>query len=247
MTDLRRPRNSRRRVLRQPSDSVVRPVASMGRIQVAACSLSLLAAGVLLTHGFIGLVPGRPVFVVLGALLAASAVAGLALDHVSVQSIAVRPDHMVVDELNRCRRGSHSLTLVSIDCGPEVGARIVRRMRCEDRAWRRKHRLHLMLIETNREEAEGFLLRITDLVADEQVRLATFPDDAVTIDSLYDRLRPPKPKQMESANWVDLTNVSDVAELVETAQPLELVKPMASAGMIDLVSSTNRDVAVGEG
>lgn len=219
----------------------------MGRIQVAACSLSLLAAGVLLTHGFIGLVPGRPVFVVLGALLAASAMAGLALDHVSVQSIAVRPDHMVVDELNRCRRGAHSLTLVSIDCGTEVGARIVRRMRCEDRAWRRKGRLHLMLVETNREAAEGFLLRITDLVAYEQFRLATFPDDAVTIDSLYDRLRPVKPKRLESVNRVDLTNVVDAAELVETAQPLELVKPMASAEMIDLVSPMDRDVAVAEG
>ena len=205
----------RSRPLRSHGESVVRPVAAMSRVQVAACSVSLLAAGVLLTHGFIGFVPGRPVFVVLGVVLGASAVAGLAFDHVSVQSIAARPDHVVIEELNRCRRWSHSLTLVSIRCSAEVGDRIIRRMRCEDRAWRQRGRLQLLLVETDRTQAEGFLLRLTDLVEGEAVKLATFPEDAVTIDDLYARLRtPPSLGQRPTAEPVRL---------------LELVEPMAES------------------
>ncbi len=181
----------RSRPLRGHGERVVRPVATMSRVQVAACSVSLLAAGVLLTHGFIGFVPGRPVFVVLGVVLGATAVAGLTFDHVSVQPIAARPDHVVIEELNRCRRWSHSLTLVSVRCSAEVGDRIVRRMRCEDRAWRQRGRLELLLVETDRIQAEAFLLRLADLVESENVKLASFPEDAVTIDELYARLRTP--------------------------------------------------------
>ena len=210
----------RSRPLRSHGESVVRPVATMSRVQVAACSVSLLAAGVLLTHGFIGFVPGRPVFVVLGVVLAATAVAGLAFDHVSVQSISARPDHVVMEELNRCRRGSHSLTLMSVRCSAEVGDRIIRRMRCEDRAWRQRGRLELLLVETDRVQAEAFLQRLADLVQTENVRMASFPEDAVTIDDLYACLRAP---QSLGQPIVEPT--------VEPVRLLELVEQMPESGI----------------
>lgn len=175
---------------------VFRPVSAMRSGQVLACSLSLLAAGVLLTHGFIGLFPGRPVFVVLGGGLAASAVIGLAVDHVSVLASRQRPEHVLIDEVGRSRRFGHSLTLVAVRCSTGTDHRLVGRMRSTDRAWRLRNELFIMLAETDEVGAARFGNRIGDLVPSGDVRMATFPSDALTVDGLFDALHPVDPRPL---------------------------------------------------
>ncbi len=163
---------------------VLRPVSAMRSAQVVACSFSLLAAGVLLARGFTGLVPSRPAFLLLGAGLGISAVLGLVIDHVEVRSRRLRPDHVLVDEVNRSRRFGHSLTLLCVTCPEAVSRRVVSRLRSTDWAWREKGKTYVLLVETRRAEAVVLVERIGDLVAVPSVGLASFPDDALTIDGL---------------------------------------------------------------
>lgn len=159
--------------------------------QVVACSVSLLAAGFLLTRGFIGLVPGRPVFVLLGIGLTASAVIGLAIDHVEVRASRQRPEHALVEELNRSRRHGHALSVAALPCTDDDGHRLVGRMRTTDRAWRRRRSMVVLLPETDAVGAARFVRRVTDLASGGNVRVATFPDDALTVDGLMAALHPP--------------------------------------------------------
>ncbi len=220
----------------------------MGPGQVAACSISLLAAGVLLTRGFIGFVPGRPVFVALGFLLAASAVASLAFDRVTLQALPARPDHVLIDELNRSRRAGHPLSLVSVRCSTELGTQIGVRLRCVDRAWRQRGRLYVMLVETDRVGGEAFVHRVADLVGDREVQLASFPDDAVTMDALYEGLRP------TDAHLRALDGSADLMDLPSSSAELGVVLgpvPLAPAPEVDAGDARNgvdrHDLAVGEG
>lgn len=183
------PRRRLRR-LRVASEVVLRPVSAMRPGQVLACSVSLVAAGVLLTRGFIGVVPGRPVFVVLGILLGVSAVVGLAIDQVEVRASRQRPEHALIDEIARSRRFGHALALVSVPCTEAVGHRVVVRMRNTDRAWRHRGDLVVLMPETDEDGATRFARRIADLVPADHLRAAVFPTDAVTVDGLYEALRP---------------------------------------------------------
>lgn len=167
---------------------VLRPVSAMRSGQVLACSLSLLVAGVLLTHGFIGVYPGRPVFVALGGILGLSAVIGLTIDHVSVQASRQRPEHLLVEEVSRSRRFGHSLSLVAVHCPASSDHRLIGRMRGTDRAWRQRNDLFVMLSETDVLGAAQFAQRIAGLVPFGAIRSATFPDDALTVDGLLDAL-----------------------------------------------------------
>lgn len=171
-------------------DVVMRPVSAMRSGQVVACSVSLVAAGVLLARGFIGVVPGRPVWALIGLGLAASAILGLAIDHVDVRSKRESPDHVLIQEVSRCRRFGHPLSLVSLPCTPETGHRVIGRMRGTDRAWRQRGSIIAMLAETDPDGSADFVRRVSDLVPVDKVRVATFPNDAVTVDGLYAALKP---------------------------------------------------------
>ncbi len=158
---------------------------------VLGCCVSLLTAGVLLARGFVGVLPSRPVYLVLGGILAGTALLGLVVDHVSVVVRAERPDHVLVAELDRSRRHGHPLTLVSVQCGEAVGLEIVSHLRTTDRAWRAGEVLFLLLVETDAEGAVPFTTRMASLVAPDAVRRASFPADAVTADGLHARLSRP--------------------------------------------------------
>jgi hypothetical protein len=185
-----------RKVKRLATDVVFMPVSSMRSGQVVACSMSLLIAGFLLTRGFIGIVPGRPVFVLLGLGLGVSAVLGLAIDHVEVRARRERPEHVLADEVSRCRRFGHPLSLVAIRCTEPAGRRVVGRTRGTDRAWRHRSTTMVMLPETTPEGAALFVRRVADLVPLEAVRVATFPEDALTVDGLQDALHPIDPASL---------------------------------------------------
>ena len=172
------------------ADGVLRPVSTLRPGQVAACSASLLVAGILLTRGFIGVLPGRPVFVLAGLALAVSAVLGLAVDHVAVRHSPERPDEVLATEVHRSRRHGHRLALVSIECDEATGLEVVRRIRITDRAWRRRNRLVVLLVETDRAGVDGFVERIADLVEPVRVLASVFPDDAITVEGLEAGLRP---------------------------------------------------------
>lgn len=172
---------------------VFRPVSAMRSGQVIACSFSLLAAGVLLARGFIGLVPGRPVFLLLGLGLGVSAVLGLAIDHVEVRTRAQRPDHVLVDEVNRSRRFGHQLVLVRVDCTEDTARWLVGRLRSTDWAWRRRGATYLLLVETDRAGARELIERQSERLPTSAFRLAVFPDDALTVGALHGALRPLEP------------------------------------------------------
>lgn len=159
--------------------------------QLAACSVSLVVAGLLLTRGFIGFNPGRPLFVVLGVVLAASATVGLAIDHVSVRSTHERPVDLLVSEMNRSRRYGHALCLVSVDCDDATADRMITLLRGSDRAWHQHHHeLHLVLPETDRLGVLGFVARVDRILGPQDIRAAVFPFDALTVEGLEDALTP---------------------------------------------------------
>ena len=174
--------------------TVLRPVPGMKPGQLVACSVSLVVAGLLLTRGFIGFNPGRPLFVVLGVVLALSATAGLAIDHVAIRPTSERPADVFLDELNRSRRYGHALSLVTIDCDPDAADLAIASMRGSDRAWRDRHGIHVLLPETDRDGVHGFVARLDGLVGPDAVRAAVFPDDGLTVEGLADALAPLEPR-----------------------------------------------------
>ena len=163
--------------------SVLRPEPGMKPGQLVACSVSLVVAGLLLTRGFIGFNPGRPLFLVLGAVLAASATVGLAIDHVRIRTSPERPLAVFAAELSRSRRYGHALAVLAIDCDDFVAERIVGSMRTTDRAWRH-HGLRVLLPETDWDGVHGFAARIEAQVPSSHIRAAVFPDDALTLEGL---------------------------------------------------------------
>lgn len=164
----------------------VRAVHGVRPGQVLACSMSLLCAGVLLTRGFIGLVPGRPVYVVLGVVLAGSALWALSVDHVGLRITPDRPLDLLTDEVNRSRRFGHPLTVVHARCDAATATEIAKQMRACDRAWHRRGGLAVMLVETDGVGARSVVDRIAEVVDLADVRVITFPDDALTIPQLLD-------------------------------------------------------------
>ena len=167
----------------------MRPVSAMRGGQVLAFSVTLVAAGVLLTRGFIGLTPARPVFLVLGALLAVSALLGLGLEHVEVRSVHRSPDHVLIDELHRSRRFGHPLSLVRVRCDDTDGQRVIARLRGTDRAWRQRGWLYVLLAETDGGGAAELVQRIVVDLPGVEAQRASFPDEALTIDGLIEVLR----------------------------------------------------------
>lgn len=172
-------------------DAVLCAVPRMRPGTVLGCCVSLLVAGVLLARGFVGVLPSRPVYLLLGGVLAGTALLGLVVDHISVVVRAERPDHVLVAELDRSRRHGHPLTLVSVRCDEAVGLEVVSHLRTTDRAWRAGEVLFVLLVETDREGAAPFASRMASLVAPDAIRQASFPADAVTSDGLYARLSAP--------------------------------------------------------
>lgn len=172
-------------------EAVMSPVPSMRPGTVLGCCVSLLVAGVLLARGFVGVLPSRPVYLALGGLLAATALASLVVDHVMVRVRGEAPDHVLVTELDRSRRYGHPLALVALEVDDLVDLRVVSRLRVTDRAWRRGRTLMVLLTETDRAQAGGFASRLGDLVTPGGVRIAAFPEDAVTADGLFGRLSEP--------------------------------------------------------
>jgi len=168
---------------------VMRADAGMKPGQLVACSISLIVAGLLLTRGFIGFNPGRPLFVVLGVALAASATIGLAVDHVRVRPTRESPSDAFASELTRSRRYGHPLGLMAIDCDDETGERIVRLMRGSDCAWQH-HGLRILLPETDGNGMIGFAERLEAEVGVSGIRAAVFPLDALTMDGLERALTP---------------------------------------------------------
>jgi hypothetical protein len=155
---------------------------------VVGCSVSLLAAGVLLARGFIGILPSRPFYLLLGGILAASALLGLVVDHVSVIVRPERPDHVLVTELDRSRRHGHPLSLAAIRCDEAVGLQVVSHTRTTDRSWRARGRLYVLLVDTDADGAAAFAARLAPIVAADDVRWASFPTDALTSEGLYAHL-----------------------------------------------------------
>lgn len=173
------------------TDAVLCAVPRVRPGTVLGCTVSLLVAGVLLARGFVGMLPSRPVYLLLGGILVATALLGLAVDHVSVVVRAERPDHVLVAELDRSRRHGHPLTLVSVPCDDDVALEVVSHLRTTDRAWRSGDVLFVLLVETDRAGAGTFAARMAPLVATDAVRWASFPTDAVTSDGLFAHLGRP--------------------------------------------------------
>lgn len=172
-------------------DAVLCAVPRMRPGTVLGCCVSLLVAGVMLARGFVGMLPSRPVYLILGGVLAGTALLGLVVDHISVVVRGERPDHVLVAELDRSRRHGHPLTLVSVRCDDAVALEIVSHLRTTDRAWRAGDVLFVLLVETDRAGAAPFAARLAPLVSTAAVRWASFPTDAVTSDGLYARLAEP--------------------------------------------------------
>lgn len=169
---------------------VVKAVPTVRPGQVLACSMSLLCAGVLLTRGFIGLVPGRPVYVVLGVVLAASALWALSVDHITLKVTSDQPADVLAEEMNRSRRFGHPLTVVQVRCDEATGRQIAVSMRVCDRAWHRRGVLSLMLVETDADGARSVVQRVAEVVPADRIRVATFPDDTLTLSGLLEPTGP---------------------------------------------------------
>lgn len=172
-------------------DAVLSPVPRMRPGTVLCFCVSLLVAGVLLARGFVGMLPSRPVYLLMGGILAGTALLGLVVDHISVVVRAERPDHVLVAELDRSRRHGHPLTLVSVPCDADVGLEVVSHLRTTDRAWRAGDLLFVLLVETDRDGGLAYADRLTPLVPVDSMRVATFPTDAVTSEGLYRCLTEP--------------------------------------------------------
>lgn len=172
-------------------DAVLCAVPRMRPGTVIGCCASFLVAGVMLARGFVGVLPSRPVYLLLGGVLAGTALLGLVVDHISVVVRAERPDHVLVAELDRSRRHGHPLTLVSVRCDDAVALEVVSRLRTTDRAWRAGDVLFVLLVETDGAGAAPFAARLAPLVAAKDVRCASFPADAVTSEGLFAHLAPP--------------------------------------------------------
>lgn len=156
--------------------------------QLLACSVSLVVAGLLFTRGFIGFTPGRPLFIILGLILALSATVGLAVDNVDVRRTKERPAEVLAAELTRARRYGHSLCLLALDCEGGRAEQAIKHLRSCDRAWHRDGSLWMLLPETDHVGMAGFLVRIHDVVGGCQVRGAVFPQDALTAEGLEEAL-----------------------------------------------------------
>lgn len=158
--------------------------------QLAACTVGLLASGVFLARGFIGLQPGRPAALIAGFVLAAWSVIGLAADHIAVRAAPEKPEEALQRELNRSRRHVHALALVRFLCDAGQATQVIGRLRSTDQAWwDRGNHLVVLLPETERDEAVRFVGRIHDLLPSTPVQLAAFPDDGLTNGALLDALR----------------------------------------------------------
>ncbi len=191
---------------------------------VVGCCVSLLVAGVLLARGFVGILPSRPVYLILGGILAGTALLGLVVDHISIVVRRERPDHVLVAELERSRRHGHPLTLVAVRCSDTVGLEVVSRLRTTDRAWRAGSDLFVLLVETPRPGAAPFAERIEALVPREDVRWAAFPDDAVTSEGLFAVL---------SRSDTSVADLEEGLVIAETGpQPAELDRAPQSTGLV---------------
>lgn len=179
------------------TDAVLCPAPSMRPGAVVGCCVSLLAAGVLLARGFVGVLPSRPVYLALGGVLAGTALLTLVIDNVAVRVRAERPEHTLIDELGRCRRYGRPLALVEVRCPEQVVLQVVARLRTSDRAWRERGALLLLLTETDRQGAVRFATRLGGLVPLGGVRVASFPEDAVTAHGLVGALSAPEPVPAE--------------------------------------------------
>jgi hypothetical protein len=178
--------------------SVVHAEAGMKVGQLVAGSVSLVVAGLLLARGFIGFSPGRPLFVVLGVALAASATIGLAIDHVRIRPTRERPEDVFATELARSRRYRHPLALVDIECDAATEEQIIRVLRADDRAWRHHHHLRLLLPETGAPGVAGLAVRLHQELGIANVGAATFPTDALTMEGLERALAPVEPTAAEA-------------------------------------------------
>lgn len=188
-------------------DAVLCAVPRMRPGTVLGCCVSLLVAGVMLARGFVGILPSRPVYLLLGGVLAGTALLGLVVDHISVVVRAERPDHVLVAELDRSRRHGHPLTLVAVRCDDAVALEVVSHLRTTDRAWRTGDVLYVLLVETDRAGAAPFAARLAPLVPTSAARWASFPTDAVTSDGLFARLgrAGDEPSDLEGGVVIDET------------------------------------------
>lgn len=168
---------------------VLAAVPTMNVRQLVACSTALVAAGLLFAHGFIGLRPGRPLSIILGAVLALSGIASLSVDHIAVRRLPNRPDEALHRELSRARRYGHCMVLVRIPCDDDDGVRLVARLRGTDEAWWSQGALVVLLPETDEEGAAQVIARAGDLVDPDRVRVVAFPEDGLTADALLAALK----------------------------------------------------------
>ncbi|QYG92244.1 hypothetical protein HC251_07200 [Iamia sp. SCSIO 61187] len=192
-------------------DAVLCAVPRMRPGTVLGCCVSLLVAGVLLARGFVGMLPSRPVYLILGGILAATALLGLVVDHISVVVRGERPDHVLVAELDRSRRHGHPLSLASVRCDDDAALEVVSHLRTTDRAWRAGEVLYVLLVETDRPGAARFAARLAPLVPPTDVRWASFPTDAVTSDGLYSRLADPSDETVEPERGVVIADTGPEA------------------------------------
>lgn len=238
---LRRRVSRRIRSGRRTRELVMRPVSAMPGGQVVAFSITLIAAGVLLTRGFIGMAPARPVFLVLGGLMVASALLGLGLEHVEVRSVRRPPVHALVDELQRSRRFGHPLSVVRIRCDDADGQRAIARLRGTDRAWRQRGWLYALLTETDAEGAALFVKRIGAVLPGVEAQRASFPDEAVTIDGLFEVLRRDPTPPMHLAA-VERTGHND-----DDDQPVLAVAPVFTLPVVRTYLPPNPSVSTPDG
>src|SRR5690606_33278865 len=89
-------------------------------------------------------------------------------------------------------------TVVQVRCDEATGRQIAMRMRACDRAWRRRGTLAVMLVETDGTGARSAVQRIAQHVPLADIRLATFPDDTLTVEGLLD----PAPTATEVADGI---------------------------------------------
>ena len=103
-------------------------------------------------------------------------------------------------EFERARRYDHPLALVSIACprgaDPDaVVGLIATHLRRLDSAWIDAHRVLVLLPESDRTRAEALVGRLIalepEVVVLDHVRLAAFPEDALTSAALLDRVAAP--------------------------------------------------------
>lgn len=199
----RRPARRVVRGLHPAPDAVLSAKPTMRPGTVIGSSVSLVVAGVLLARGFVGVVPSRPLYLVMGGLLAGTALLSLVIDHVAVRVRAEQPDHALVSELDRSRRYGHPLALVTVRIEEVAGLRVVSRLRATDRAWRAGASLVVLLTDTDHDGAVLFADRLSDLVPSDQISVAAFPEDAVTADGLFASLAPPEPRLLAGPSSPD--------------------------------------------